>query len=118
MRNLATALLFILPSAAMAQTPADIARQVWPFGAPASAATAPANGSVEAGAATGRDLAKLLWPLAAPTPTGVATARGATYAQSFTPPDLARLRGDAPFEQMIIQDTGPTRMALAGHSPH
>jgi hypothetical protein len=87
-------LLLSLPAVAVAQTPADIARQVWPAGAPPSANVAPAANATAAGAFGPRDIARQLWPQGAPGASPNNAPLLATTG-AFGPTDLARLRGDA-----------------------
>ncbi len=87
MRIVILAAAFTLPFAAAAQTPADMARQLWPLGAPATVSVAPLEPSAP-GAFTPGTLARLSSLTAS---RSVSTApRQPASAGAFTARDLAR----------------------------
>lgn len=90
MRIVILAALLSLPFAAAAQTPADIARQLWPLGAPATASVAPTE-PPSPGAFTPRDLARLS-SLAASRSVSAAPSQ-LPSAGAFTAREVARQMG-------------------------
>jgi hypothetical protein len=89
MRNTLFALVLTFPLAALAQTPRDIAAQLWLNGAPAHAGHAPAQAAF--GAFTAHDVAEQLWPEGAPASRNSAPVSGTAMATGMTGADLARL---------------------------
>jgi hypothetical protein len=101
------AALLSFPLAAAAQTPADIAHQLWPFGAPASESVAPVQPPT-AGAFGASDLARMSGVATAPTGS-VAPAQPAS-AGAFTGRDLARLSG---FGSPALEADAPRTYAMS-----
>jgi hypothetical protein len=116
MRITVLALLLATQTAALAQTPADIAHQIWPLGAPAATGSAPIQGAT-GGAATGSDLAQRIFPRGTQAPRLSANWQDVATAGAFTAADLARLSGNSPASQTTNLAATPIRTALAEHLP-
>jgi hypothetical protein len=78
---------------AMAQTPADIARQVWPLHAPAAVYGSIAPHVAPVGSFTSADLARLMAVAPGHAANSQAPASGSFSAGAFAGQDLARLAG-------------------------
>jgi hypothetical protein len=91
MRRTLLAIVFAFPAAALAQTPRDIAAQLWPYGVTGHTAQAPTQAAI--GTFTARDVAAQVWPYGAPAARNTAPAGGAALATGMTGADLARLLG-------------------------
>ncbi len=89
MRGFVFALLALAPTAASAQTAADIARQQWPLQAPKAGINAPATEPVFGG--FDHDVSRTVWLRNAPAGRGVAPAVP-LGAGAFMSADVARLR--------------------------
>jgi hypothetical protein len=88
-----------IPAGALAQTPRDIANQLWPLGAPASVAQAPAPVAAPGGGAAG-DLARLSAAEGVADGGASAASGHAVAGTGFVAADLARLRGGEGFEDL------------------
>jgi hypothetical protein len=116
MRIAILALLLASQTAAVAQTPADIAHQIWPLGAPAATGNAPIRAAT-GGYATGSDLAQRILPRGTQAPAISATWQDTASAGAFTAADLVRLSGNAPDSRAQSHLATPIRTALAEHLP-
>ena len=108
MRTILIALVALAPLGAAAQTPGDIARQVWPQGAPASQNVATVEAADLRGGFTPADLARL-------AASGVVAHNTAPSGEpvrlsGFTVADLVRLRGDAAPASTLFQSSSTYRI--------
>ncbi len=92
MRITVLALLLSAPAAALAQTPRDIAAQLWPAGAPVSSNHAPAPAASHPAGATAADLARLTWGNSLPGSRLRAPANGTSYVSAFNGAAILALR--------------------------
>jgi hypothetical protein len=109
MRIPALALILVLPATAFAQTPRDIAAQIWPHGAPVEAPVL-VNGPASAGSFTASDLTRQFWPHGAPSPHLQAPRTGSVAASGMTAGDLARaVAPAAPAQAQPVRMVSNTR---------
>jgi hypothetical protein len=77
--------------AAIAQTPSDIAHQIWPEGAPTDSSNAPPSTCIFAGARSARDIARYLISQGPALPASSSPMVNTAFATGGGPADLARL---------------------------
>jgi len=112
MKSVLVAMMILSVTAAAAQTPRDIERQLAPIGRPASQDAAPS--AVLPGGATGADLARLIWNGEAPAMHDQGQlAWTASPRSGFVADDLVRLRGATPSGQSYAI----VRLASRGQTP-
>ncbi len=93
MFRLTLAIVVTLPMMAYAQTPADIAHQLWPLNAPTAVAGGEAHGFAPQGGGTGLDLARLIAASPGQGSINSAPLAGSASAGAFAGADVARLVG-------------------------
>src|SRR5271168_4112337 len=76
--------------AAIAQTPADIAHQIWPEGAPMDNSSAPPSIGIFAGARSARDVTRYLIPQGPALPAASSPTISTPFSTAGGPADLVR----------------------------